>query len=249
MDWTLPFILLGILAAAFVKGGVGFGFPTIATPLIALVTDVRSAIVLLILPNLLMDVFQIGRRPSLLQPIVRRHWVIYLFTVVGTFVGTKFLATFGTRSLILFLGFIILFFVVMSVFEVAPRIPRGLEGPLGPPLGFVSGVIGGLTNLAGYLLIIYFYSIRLQKEEFVRALSSAFIVIKLAQLVAVWQFNLLDPKAFTLSFFASGVALLGFWGGVLVRDRIDHRSFNRAVLILLALIGIGMVIRGLRPGV
>ncbi len=248
MDWTLAFILLGVLVAAFVKGGVGFGFPTIATPLIALVTDVRSAIVLLILPNLLMDVFQIGRRPSLLRPIVRRHWVIYLFAVVGTFVGTKFLATFGTRPLILFLGFIILFFVVMTVFQVAPRIPRGLEGPLGPPLGFVSGVIGGLTNLAGYLLIIYFYSIRLQKEEFVRALSTAFIVIKVAQLFAVWQFNLLEPRVFSLSFFASGVALIGFGGGVLARDRIDQQSFNRTVLVVLALIGVGMVIRGLRSG-
>jgi len=248
MDWTLLFILLGVLVAAFVKGGVGFGFPTIATPLVAVVTDVRSAVVLLIVPNLIMDFLQIGRRPGLLRPIIRRHWIIYLFTVIGTFVGTKFLATLGTRPLILFLGFIILFFVLMSLFKVAPRIPRGWQGPLGPPLGFVSGVIGGLTNLAGHLLIIYFYSIGLQKEEFVRALSTAFIVIKVAQLFAVWQFNLLEPRVFALSFFASGVALIGFGGGVLARDRIDQQSFNRAVLVVLALIGVGMVIRGLRSG-
>ncbi len=248
MDWTFPFILLGIIAAAFVKGGVGFGFPTIATPLIALLTDVRSAIVLLILPNLVMDLFQVGRRPSLLQPILRRHWVIYLFMVIGTFVGTKFLATVSARPLILFVGVLILFFVVTNVFQLIPRVPQGWEGPLGPPLGFVSGVLGGLTNFAGYLLIIYFYSLRLEKEEFVRALSSAFILVKIAQLIAVWQFNLLIPSLFYFSFLGSALGLVGFWIGILIRERIDQHRFNRAVVIVLTLIGIGMVVRGLRSG-
>ena len=248
MDWTLPFILLGIMAAAFVKGGVGFGFPTIATPLIALVTDVRSAIVLLIVPNLVMDLFQVGRRPSLLRPILRRHWILYLFTVIGTFVGTKFLAAVGTRPLILFVGMLLLFFTVANFFQFFPRIPPGWEGPLGPPLGLISGVIGGLTNFAGYLLIIYFYSIRLEKEEFVRALSSAFILVKIAQLIAVWQFNLLISRLFYLSFLGSALGLVGFWIGILIRERVDQRRFNRAVLVALTVIGIVMVIRGLQPG-
>ena len=195
-----------------------------------------------------MDVFQLGSRPRLLPPIFRRHWVIFLWTSLGIFIGTKFLAILGTRLLILFLGLIILLFVVMSFLEVIPRISRGWEGVLGPPLGLASGVIGGLTNLAGHPLIIYFHSIGLQKEEFVRAISAAFLVIKLSQLVAVWQFNLVESGTFYQSLVASGVALLGFWGGVLVRNRIDQRSFHRGVLLLLALLAIGMVIRGLRPG-
>jgi uncharacterized membrane protein YfcA len=199
----------------------------------------------LIVPNLVMDCVQLGNRPALLPPIFRRHRVIYLSSAIGTFIGTKFLALLGTRFLILFLGVIIVLFVIMSWFKVVPRISRGWEGVLGPPLGLFSGVIGGLTNLSGYPLIIYFYSIGLRKEEFVRALSAAFIVIKLAQLIAVWQFNLLESRTFILSFVASGTALAGFLGGLLIRGRVDQQSFNRAVLLLLALIGAGMVIRGL----
>ena len=61
---------LAVLVAAFVKGAIAFGFPTIATPLFALVVDVRTAVAVLILPNLAMDVVQSLRRPGLL-PLLR----------------------------------------------------------------------------------------------------------------------------------------------------------------------------------
>ena len=41
--------------AAFVKGAIGFGYPLIATPLLALATDVRTAVAVLLIPNILMD--------------------------------------------------------------------------------------------------------------------------------------------------------------------------------------------------
>ena len=52
---------LGVLLAAFVKGAVGFGFPTVATPILALSMDVKAAVAILILPNLVMDGIQAGR--------------------------------------------------------------------------------------------------------------------------------------------------------------------------------------------
>ena len=62
---------LAVLVAAFVKGAVAFGFPTLATPLFALVVDVKTAVAILILPNLVMDVIQALRRPGL-AAVLRR---------------------------------------------------------------------------------------------------------------------------------------------------------------------------------
>ena len=42
-----------VLGAAFVKGAIGFGFPTLGTPLLSLVVDVKTAVVVLILPNIM----------------------------------------------------------------------------------------------------------------------------------------------------------------------------------------------------
>ena len=51
-----------VLAAAFVKGAIGFGFPSLATPLLCLVVEVKTAVVVLIVPNIVMDAVQFTRR-------------------------------------------------------------------------------------------------------------------------------------------------------------------------------------------
>jgi len=63
MSFDLTYILVGValLVAAFVKGATGLGFPLIATPTVALLLDIRTAITVLILPNLFMDSAQVIR--------------------------------------------------------------------------------------------------------------------------------------------------------------------------------------------
>ena len=55
-----------VLVAAFLKGIVGFGFPTTSTTLLALFVDVKIAVALVILPNIVMDGYQMLRRGQLL---------------------------------------------------------------------------------------------------------------------------------------------------------------------------------------
>ena len=63
MSFDLTYILVGValLFAAFVKGASGMGFPLIATPTVALLLDIRVAITILIIPNIVMDVTQVFR--------------------------------------------------------------------------------------------------------------------------------------------------------------------------------------------
>ena len=48
------------LLASYIKGTTGMGFPLIATPMVAMLVDIRTTYALLLLPNILMDVFQIA---------------------------------------------------------------------------------------------------------------------------------------------------------------------------------------------
>ena len=63
MAFDLTYLVVGIalLVAAFVKGATGLGFPLIATPTVALLLDIRTAVTVLILPNLFMDSAQVIR--------------------------------------------------------------------------------------------------------------------------------------------------------------------------------------------
>jgi uncharacterized protein len=243
VTWLLG--LAGVAVAAFVKGAVGFGFPLIATPLFALATDVRTAVTVLLLPNILMDGVQVLRRPGLVAA-VRRHAPLILAGVVGTVAGTRFLTMVSTRALLLTLAATVLTFVVLSLARPAWRLPARAERPLAPVVGLVAGTLGGLTNAPSVALTPYYYALGLPKAEFVRAISATFLVFKLAQLLAVWQVGLFDRSRVSISLLATVVGLGGFRLGLAAQDRVRQETFNRAVLALLALASLGMLVRAIR---
>ena len=86
-----------VLLAAFIKGAIGFGFPTIGTPLLSLVIDVKAAVVVLIVPNIVMDGLQFARRGAPLAT-VRRFAMLLVFGAVGTVLGTRLLVALSSRT-------------------------------------------------------------------------------------------------------------------------------------------------------
>lgn len=241
---TALFGVAAVLAAAFVKGAIAFGFPTIATPLLAMVVDVRTAVAVLILPNLVMDVVQSLRRPGLL-PALRRHAALYAAGIAGTFLGTYWLKRSSDRQAMLVLGLFVIGFVALSASRVSPRVNPAWERYLAAPVGLVAGVMGGITNAHGTPLVLYFYALGLQKADFVRAISLAFIVYKAAQLVAVTQAGIMTLPLFGLSTLATLVAIVAFGLGLRVQDRMNQRVFNRVILCLLGALGALLVFRAL----
>ena len=95
-----------VLLAALLKGAIGFGFPTLGTPLLSLVMDVKAAVVVLILPNIVMDSIQFVRRGAPMAT-VRRFSVLLLFGAVGTVLGTRLLVGLSSRTATLILGIFI----------------------------------------------------------------------------------------------------------------------------------------------
>jgi uncharacterized membrane protein YfcA len=234
--------LAGVLLAAFVKGTIGFGFPAVATPLVALATDVRTAVVVLLLPNMVMDLVQVFRRPGL-GAALRRHALLIAAGVVGTVAGTQFLVLVSGTALLVLLGTVILLFVAFSVARPAWRLPAHLETPAAPLVGLAAGVIGGVTNVFSLPMAPYLYALGLPKVEFVRAMSMAFLVFKATQFLAVWQVGLMRRPLLLLSLGATVATFGAFRLGLMAQDRIPAETFNRAVLAFLSLVSISMLVR------
>jgi len=140
----------------------------------------------------------------------------------------------------------VLAFVTLSATGVTPRVPARWERWLSPPAGFVAGVIGGVTNAPATALVLYFHAIGLTKHQFVSSVAFAFLFYKLVQLGAVTWFGLLPWSLVGPSLALTAVALASFALGLRVQDRLDQRSFNRAVLGFLAALGAWLLVRGLR---
>ena len=237
-------VLLVVAAAAFIKGAIGFGFPTLGTPLLALVVDVKTAYLVLIVPNIVMDGIQFVRSGAP-RTTVRRMAPLVMLGAVGTVAGTHLLAVLSARAVMQILGGFILTFVTLSVARLSPRLPPRWEPWASPVVGFAAGVVGGITNVPGTPLVLYFYALGLNKREFVSSVAFTFVLYKIVQLGAVSWYGLMTGTLLVWSLLLTVVALVGFAVGLRVQDWMPPRAFNRAVLAFLAMLGGWLVLRSL----
>jgi uncharacterized membrane protein YfcA len=233
-----------VLFAAFVKGAIAFGFPAVATPILALFVDVKVAVPVLILPNMTMDAIQVRRLGGFVST-VRRMAVLLAFGVVGTVVGTRLLVVLPPRVVTALVGGLVLLFVALNATRFRPRVPTTWAPWLAPPMGLVAGISGGLSNVPGLPLVIYYYSLRLPKAEFIRTVAITFLVLKVIQLGALMWYGLLTWAILGASVALTAVGLAGFAVGLQVQDRLEAEMFNRAVLGFLAVLGVLLLARTL----
>jgi len=203
-----------------------------------------TGVVLLILPNIVMDGIQFARRGAPLAT-VRRFGSLLLAGGVGIVLGTRVLTLLSPRAATLILGLFVLF-VTLSATGLAPKVPARWEPWLSPLAGFVAGVIGGVTNSPATALVLYFQGIGLSKHDFISSVAFAFFFYKLVQLGAVTWYGLLPWSLLWASMALTVVALAGFAVGLRLQDRLDQRTFNRAVLVFLGALGAWLLASGLR---
>lgn len=227
---------VAVLVAALVKGAIGFGFPLIATPLLALTVDLRTAVAVLLVPNIAMDVVQVARRGAIAATL-RRLWLLLAAGAVGMSLGTRLLVTLDPRVSTRVLGACLVLFVAINGRRVPLRVPAGWEPWVSPVVGVVAGLLGGVTNVPGTPLVLYYYALGMEKYEFVRSVSLTFVIYKLVQLGAAIQFGLLSWRLLGISV---GLTVLGcgaFALGLRVQDRLHQGAFDRMVLAAVGLLG------------
>jgi uncharacterized membrane protein YfcA len=219
----------------------------VATPLLALALDVKTAVAVSIVPNIVMDGIQAVRGGGTLSS-VRRLALLLVCGVVGTVLGTRLLLVIPPAVALFILGAFVLGFVALNASAFSPRIPLAWERWLSPPVGFVAGVLGGLTNVPGTPLVIYFYALGMDKHEFVRSVALSFMTYKLIQLGATAYYGLLTPTLLLASLGLTVVGLGGFALGLGVQDRLPEKVFKRAVMVFLTILGMSLVVRAWAGG-
>ncbi len=240
-------VVLIIVAAGFVHGALGLGFPLVATPLLALLLDVRSAILITLLPTAVVNVASVLQSDRWLAG-VREYWPIATYAVIGSSIGTWVIATIDPAPFQLLLALLTLLFLASHYFNPTSfaflsRNP-GVTMPL---VGLVAGFAAGTTNVMVPVLIIYSLSLSLSKNTMVQMFNLCFLSGKLSQMLVFGLKGTIGPG---LLLSTAPLALAGFCAllvGVRLRDRIPSTTFRkivRGVLFLLAILLILQVILG-----
>ncbi len=230
-----------ILVAGLLQGALGFGFPFVATPLIALVADMRTAIVFVLLPTLAticVALFASGP----LTATLARFWAMPLYAMLGAAAGTWVFVSAPEAPYTLVLALLTLFYLSLDYLGRSDwPLVRRHERAFAPLSGFTSGIFEGTANVAAPPLIIYYLALGLAPVMLVQALNICFLVGKSTQLAILTTRGGvgLDEWLATLPLAAVGVA--GSLVGVRIRNRIDAQVFRVWVKRALLVIALGLI--------
>ena len=163
--------------AAFIHGSIGFGFLMVATPLLAFFTNIQTAIVLTLIPTVLVNLISIVSEVNILLA-ARRHLSLALFAMPGCGVGTNIMLSVNSDIFKGLLGIVIIIYLLvektklkLSWIRLYPRLSK-------LTFGVSVGLVGGMTNVMGPVLIIYSLESKHSKSEIVQASNLCFFVWK-----------------------------------------------------------------------
>ena len=231
-----------MLVAGLVQGALGFGFPFVATPLIAMATDMRTAIIAVLLPTLATIVFTLVTSGPL-KATLARFWMMPLYMIVGAGISTWLFVTAPDFPYTLLLAALTLVYLNLDRMGLgeSPRV-RQHERKFGALAGLTAGFFEGTANVAGPPLIIFYLSLGLTPAMFVQALNICFVVGKTTQFSVMTAYGGVTAMEWLATLPLAAVGVAGSYAGVRLRDRVDAATYRiwvkRALLVIsLALIG------------
>jgi uncharacterized membrane protein YfcA len=234
------FIGVAILAGT-VMGMLGFGFSLIVTPVFVSVIDPTLAVVVLAVPPLVINTFQMGDTGTGIG-FIRDQWPLMVLAITGTIIGVVFLTQFSTGPLVPFLiGLIILGYVVFQVVENFVVIEEAHHPIALGGIGLIEGFLLAAANL-GPVLPAYFHTFERDAEQYIGGLSMALGTIFATRIVLMTFFtDLMTPYRLWLGSVIAVVAVVGLLlGTYLRRIEVDEQKFTWFVIALLFIISLNI---------
>src|SRR5262245_57094885 len=129
-------VLAAVGLAALVKGTLGFGFPPVATPLVAGILGAKAAVIILAIPGLVLNLTQvlIGRGNIAAW---RSLLPVMSSIIIGSFTGGYLLTVLPTHLAGALVGACVTAYVTLAMLKVHLQLAPHLVGPAGAVLGLV----------------------------------------------------------------------------------------------------------------
>ena len=233
-------LALVVFVAGFVQGAIGFGFPFIATPAVAMLLDMRTAVVMVLLPTLasvLITLYTSGP----LKATLARFWLMPVYATAGALAGTLIFVAAPAAPYQLLLAVIIVLYLNLD------RISRGNwplvkahEKSFAPLAGIAAGLFEGTANVAAPPLIVYYLALGLAPAAIVQAMQICFLVGKSTQFVVLSTQGGVGVAQWLETIPLCAIAVASGFVGARVRGSVDAKLFRRIVKGSLGLIAFAL---------
>lgn len=235
-----------LFLAGMTQGALGFGFPAISTPLLVLMVDVKTAIILNLLPNFIVNLISVLRGGNW-GASLGKYWPVAIYVLIGSFLGASFLIVSPQEPIRLMLALMIIAYLYQQRlakldWSWLTRYPRLSACAFGMTGGFFSGSV----NNSLPPLLIYFMLLGVETTVMTQILNLCFLggkVVQAATLAAAGEIRL---SAALANISLTLVALAGMYAGMKLQTRISAEAYAKVLRYVLFAIALLLTVQGLR---
>lgn len=232
---------LALFFGSLVFGATGFGIGMIATPLMLLVYEPQTAIVVTATVGL-----AVGIR------IVTTSWQdipfrgvlpISIAALCGAPIAVFILKNAESSVLSIGIAALLILFAAGSFIKVEREIPYAT--PVGILTGFIVGVLLPTTGVAGSLVMLFLMTGKWERRE-VRAAMAFFLVSLMTFsifLFALW--GLYTPERLAVIGVIAVPAILGLIVGAMLVNRINEKVLNHSVIGIIIVSSVIVIVKEL----
>jgi uncharacterized membrane protein YfcA len=235
----LVIFLIATFAGALVAGLSGFAFGLVAASIwLYILTPLQSA-TLIVAFGLIVQGYSVWKLRRALD--WRKLWPFVLGAAVGVPVGVTVLTWANPSHVRVGVGVFLVLYSLYAFFRPALKPVTGGGAAADASIGFLNGVLGGMTGLAGILVTIW-CGLRGWPKDVQRTVFQP-VAVAIFVMSAVWLGAKGTVTTETIKLFVIGLPFLiaGTWLGLKLFGRLDEASFRKVVLVLLFASGVVLI--------
>ena len=239
-----PIIIVAIFIAfalgGILKGATGAGAPIVTIPVMAAFYDVRIAVIIMVIPNLLTN---IGQLYQFRKTILPRFFTISfaLGGGIGAFLGTILLVNLPIKILTLSVACIVIIYILLKLIVPSWKLNYIKAKKLVFLMGVGGGILQGSAGLSAPISITFLNSMKLERNQFIPTISVYFGVMSIFQMPTLYYYDFLNLEIIIMSCISTIVLMAFMPFGSWIAKSVSKDSFDKITLILLGFIALRII--------
>jgi uncharacterized membrane protein YfcA len=235
----IPLFLLATFAGALVAGLSGFAFGLVAASIWLYILSPLQTATLIIAYGLIVQGYSVWKLRRALD--LQKLWPFMLGAALGVPVGVGILTWANPVHVRIGVGVFLVLYSLYALFRPAIKPITAGGAAADASVGFLNGVLGGITGLAGILVTIW-CGLRGWPKDVQRTVFQP-VAVAIFLMSALWIGAKGAITAEIAKLFLIGLPALfaGTWLGLKLFGRLDEAAFRKVVLVLLLLSGVVLI--------
>jgi uncharacterized membrane protein YfcA len=239
----IALLAVSLVIAGLVKGVIGVGMPIVAFPMLSMLVDVPTAIMLLSMPLVLSNIPQaleggfVGQTLWSLAPVL-------VGMMPGLWIGVTVLLNVDPAAAKIAAGLSVVLVAMLTLLAPKLQIKPRMTGPVGLGAGFCGGLLGGIAAASGPLVFMFLLAKGLSGKAFTKQASMFLVVSSVLLASALASSQKFDWRDVLISTLATAPVVAGMLVGQKLRDAVPADAFRPLVVLVVLLSGAQLVWKG-----